>query len=458
MNKIKEKLENYNVYKNLYKICVTVVGIVILVGIYIYNQNKEYKQVVKNQYDMAFYELVGYAENVEVLLAKSLLSKSPEYTTQTLTEVWRDANLAQSYISQLPMNGDNISYTSKYLNQVSDFSYSLARKSMKNIELTEEDLKNLEMLHDYSYEMLEVLNQLETELQNGEVSWKDLNSNSSFKFAQQVSNISKDTFGNINKNLDEYEGLIYDGAFSEHMTSLEKKGLTGDDISQEDAIIKVQEFFGKENIDNVNYIGYSEGDIPCYSFEIEQKNSDTKAYIDITKKGGHIIFMTIAREVEKQNIKEDEAAKIAIDYLKEKGYDTVIKTYYLKENNALTINFAYIQNDIIVYSDLLKVKVALDNGEILGLESRGYLNCHYVREFDTPKITMEEAESKLNNNLEIKSKGLALIPTEWNSEVLCYEFKGILKEREFLIYINAITGEEQDIKMIINTPNGKLAM
>lgn len=284
MNKIKEKLQNCNVYKHLYTLSVVIVGIVILAGIYIYNQNKEYKQVVKNQYNMAFYELVGYVENVEVLLAKSLLTTSPDYSAQTLTEVWRDANLAQSYISQIPMNNEDISYTSKFLNQVSDYSYSLARKSIKDTPLTQEELDNLEELHDYSYQMLETLVQLEQDLQNDEISWQDLSAKNTFKFAQQVSNISKDTFENINKNLEEYEGLIYDGAFSEHMTSTEKKGLIGEDITQEQALEKAKEFIGSEKINDVSYIGFSEGDISCYSFEIKL-NDEQIAYIDITQKG-----------------------------------------------------------------------------------------------------------------------------------------------------------------------------
>ncbi len=64
---------------------------------------------------------------------------------------------------------------------------------------------------------------------------------------------------------------------------------------------------------------------------------------------------------------------------------------------------------------------------------------------------MEEAKSKLNPKLDISSDRLAVIPTKWNTEVFCYEFKGNINGNDFLIYINAETGEEQDILMIINT-------
>ena len=47
--------------------------------------------------------------------------------------------------------------------------------------------------------------------------------------------ISKNSFSNLEENFHEYSGLIYDGAFSEHMTSSQKKGLTGDNIDEEKA-------------------------------------------------------------------------------------------------------------------------------------------------------------------------------------------------------------------------------
>ena len=127
-------------------------------------------------------------------------------------------------------------------------------------------------------------------------------------------------------------------------------------------------------------------------------------------------------------------------------------------NKIVTINYAANQDDVILYPDLIKVKVALDNGEILGVETTGYLNNHTIRTLVEPKITIEEAKSSLNQNLQIESEGLAMIPTEWKTEILCYEFKGKVDDREFLVYINVENGREEDILIITDTPNGTLAM
>ena len=133
-------------------------------------------------------------------------------------------------------------------------------------------------------------------------------------------------------------------------------------------------------------------------------------------------------------------------------------TYYLKQNGIVTINYAYTQENVTVYPDLIKLKIALDDGEILGMETSGYLNSHTQRTFATPKISQDEARSKINKNLEITSEGMAMIPTEYQSEILCWEFKGNVEDRQFLVYINVETGKEEDVLVILDTPNGTLTM
>ena len=134
------------------------------------------------------------------------------------------------------------------------------------------------------------------------------------------------------------------------------------------------------------------------------------------------------------------------------------ETYYLKNEGILTVNYAYKQDGILVYPDLVKLKIALDDGEILGMETSGYLNNHCKRTDVKPKISKKKAKEILNKDLNIESEGLAIIPTKWKTEILCYEFKGKIKDTEYLVYINADTGKEQDILVIVNTPNGTLTM
>ena len=102
------------------------------------------------------------------------------------------------------------------------------------------------------------------ELNNGTLNWSDLMKNTEGSEITEVS-----TFDVIDENFHEFTGLIYDGAFSEHITGAEKKGLTGDDIDEETAKRKAEEFIGKDKIKETKNNGYVEnGDIPVYRFEM----------------------------------------------------------------------------------------------------------------------------------------------------------------------------------------------
>ena len=457
MNKLKDWVSRLKKGHMLSVISVFIIIIAVLITVLV-RKEQDSKQASENSYNMAFYSLVDYVENVETYLAKSLISSTPEHGAETLTNVWREANLAQSYLARLPIESQELENTEKFLNQVSDYSYSLSRKNIYNESLSDEDLKNLKDLHNYSVELENTLNQLSEDINSGRIKWNELSNKGTVAFAQQVSTQTNDSFSNLEENFHEYSGLIYDGAFSEHITSSEKKGLTGNDIDEETAKQKVSEFVGQENIKEIQSLGFSENaTIPEYNFSVKT-NLENDITISVSKKGGHIIYMNSNRTVNSEIISQEEANEKGKEFLNNKGLNNMKETYYLKQDGIATINYAYTQNDVVVYSDLVKVKVALDNGEVLGIETTGYLNNHTQRDTSKVKISKEEAKKTLNKDLEISSEGLAIIPTEYNTEILCYEFKGKVDDREFLVYINAENGREEDILIITNTPNGTLTM
>ena len=462
MSKIKQKLYDWKDRlrdRHMLTLVVTLVSIIVIMGVFIYKKQTEYRQVMENQYNMAFFELVDYVQNVENFLAKSIISTTPEHGAETLTNVWREANLASSYLAQLPISTNELANTSKFLNQVSDYSYSLSRKNIYNESLSQEELNNLKQLHEYSKELGNTLNQLSADMMDGRISWGELTKKGSVAFATEVGNISQDSFKNIEENFQRYAGLIYDGAFSEHITNIEKKGLTGENISEEQAIQVVKELIGEEKSINIESNGLIEnGDIVVYDFYCKQDDDKNIVHVSVSQKGGHVVLMNSNRDVEIEQISEEEANEKGKEFLSSHGFPNMKETYFLKQSGTVTVNYAYVQDEVIMYPDLIKLKIALDNGEVIGMETTGYLNSHYERDLAEPKIEIEEAKKTLNQNLEIMSEGLAVIPTEWRSEILCYEFKGKVDGTDFLVYINAENGREEDILVIINTPNGTLTM
>ena len=202
------------------------------------------------------------------------------------------------------------------------------------------------------------------------------------------------------------------------------------------------------------------GTIQCYTFTIvlNQENT-TPVTVAVSKKGGHLVFSNYNREVNDENLSDEQADDYAKKFLEQRGYKHLEKTYYSKESNIITFNYAYTENEVIVYPDLIKIKVALDNGDVLGVETTGFLNNHEERNVSKQGIiSKEKALENINQGLEIKAERVAIIPTEFKTEIFCWEIKGRVNDRDFLVYVNAKTGKIENVLVITEMQNGILAM
>ena len=171
-----------------------------------------------------------------------------------------------------------------------------------------------------------------------------------------------------------------------------------------------------------------------------------------------MIYYTNSRQVNEAKISEAQARTFAENFLKSRGIKNMVPTYTLKERNTLTVSFAYKEGDVIVYPDLIKVVVAMDNGQVLTYDALGYLMSHHERDLPKPKISMSEARKKLNSDLIVQEERMAVIPSDGSHERLTYEFKGEMDGEAFLVYINALTGEEERIFKLLHTPGGTLVL
>ena len=435
-----------------------VFGALSIFGVEMTNNFKRQKQASEDEYNRAMYEMVGYISNVESELAKLQITNTPKMTSTTLASIWKQSNLAKENLEELPSTQNSMSKASKYLSQVSDYSYSLLKKTTQNEKLNDEEYATIAKLYKSSQELGSIMNAIYDDLNDGRIKWDELKKVSDEKLSQSeevttVSNIQK-----IGKNFQEYEGLIYDGAFSDHLLNMQPKSLSNNEVTKDQAKDNIIKIFKEENIETLEELEDSSGTIDLYNFKLKLKNEPDIKNISITKKDGKLYLMISDRKVEEEKISMEEAESKGLEFLSSIGIDNVKENYYLKTENFAIINYAAMQNDVVLYPDLIKVKVALDTGEICSVEAQGYIFNHIKRNDITPRISIEKARNSINKNLNILSEGIAIIPTESKSEILTYEFKGKIDEREFLIYVNAKTGEEEKILLILKTEGGILTM
>lgn len=431
-----------------------------LFGAYEFQLAVKLRRQLDAQYNRAFYEMTGYVQDIEVLLAKAMLTSSTEKAADILKDIWHRAELVSTNLGQLPIQQGALVNTQKFISQVGDYAKTLTSQNVKGKTLTKEQMDTIKNLHQLAVSLNDNLDKFHGELTAGTMTWANLAGEGTRLFAKNDVEVPM-SISNIDGTFENMPTLIYDGPFSEHMTKQKALGLTGDKVTEEQAIENLGKLFGKENIRNIKKVADNKnGVIDTYNFrfELEGKKEKSIAEADVSVVGGRVVWFLYDRDVGDVELDIDKAKEIGKQFLEKSGFKSMKDTYYTEQQGIATINYAYEQDGVIVYPDLIKVKVALDNGEIVGFESKGYLMSHRERDIPEPAISMEEALQKVARKENIKSSGLAIIPTNYGSEIFCYEFKGKLDDQDFLVYINALTGEEEDILLIINSEEGILTM
>ena len=176
-----------------------------------------------------------------------------------------------------------------------------------------------------------------------------------------------------------------------------------------------------------------------------------------SRAGGYAVYMRKSREIGNYVLEHGQAVEKAKRYLERIGMSGFTETYFFTDEGVCVINFAYLDGKTVCYTDLVKVGVAMDTGEIMLYEASGYLTNHTDRAFETAAVSAEEAAETVSDRLKIRETSLALIPTKGGGEKRCYEFVCLTEDgREILVYINAVTKEEEDILILLKSDGGTL--
>lgn len=426
-----------------------------------YGLSRDREQIVtymNNNNQRAFYQLVDHVENMEVMLSKGLVSNSPSQRMMIFSDVWQESYAARETLGQIPVTGPSLTRTSTFLTQTGDYVWSLAKRFVRGDEIKAEELDKLNRLHTEAGYLAAELENIEKQAADRRLTWGEIKSKSE-DMGQDV-NVPRG-LENINRKMEDFPTLIYDGPFSDHIINRKPQSLTGSAVSRDQAGTAARRFvetgtskkFRVVNTEEVN------GIIPAYRIYLaSQQQVKPSVTVDISKKGGHTLFMLNNRVVNKAATSSDKAVSLARSFLEKRNIDNMAPTYFIEQQNTGIVIFEYEQDGILIYPDLMKVKVALDTGEIIGFEGTGFLMNHQNRRLPKAKLSEREALSKVNPDLKISSKRLAVIPRENLEEVLVYEFKGTLEEDSFIVYINAMTGDEEQILKVIETNGGPLMM
>lgn len=391
---------------------------------------EENKETLDNMYKMSYYSTLDSLSDAELKLSKLSVATSPTVQRDLLTDVRVDCELAAESLTMLSGKNGEIEKVIKFVNQLGDYSYFLAKK-LPAETLTADEKQRMDDLYEITRKVYEAFVAAGESIELGGVQ-SELDAGGELLTA----------LGELFNSTVDYPEMIYDGPFSDALITRDVKFLQGkDECTSEEAAAYLESLDSGKSI---AYIGENAGTIASYLFGFGETGS-----IQVTKTGKYIVQYADTREVGEAAHDKDKCITVADALIASFGYEDMEAVWVAEARGIVYLNYAYVKGDVVFYPDLIKVKIAQDTAEPLGLDASGYIYNHVEREVPAGVINLEDAESAVSDKITVNSRRLTVIPTEWNTEIAAYEFAGEYNGHVYYVYVDAASGEEVKVMRVI---------
>lgn len=407
------------------------VGIVLILRTDDLSETKiKYENSLKSSLEEVFYDM----RTLENDLSKLMITVNDKTATRMLSTVQMKSAACAQALSKLPVVATGVQNTLKFTNQLSSYCNTVLNNYSSDSVFPKNFDKQISEFFSTCKNVNDELAKLENSILNKEISLLEVNNGTE----------GEGIFGSIDNDILEYPSVIFDGPFSDGQERTTPK--------TEREEINVQQ--ATEHVKNLgfslNFKGEINGIVPAYLFENENFS------VQVTKKGGLLLMAISDRIIEFARLSEKEAEEKALQFAQKLNFGEVKNVWQEYYSNYAIFNFAPVIDEVVIYPDIFKVKVALDNGEIVGFEGKSYIMNNQERKFDEIKISENDAKQQLKDGFLVESARLCLISVN-EKENLCYEFFGTFNKMTFAVYISATDGNEKTSFRIISTETGKMA-
>ncbi len=410
----------------------------------------DYAIQLENVYQKNLYDLVESVNNTETKLSKILASNSSTYQKKLLAEIAQNSELAENSIASLPISQNSLADSVKFINQMGGYTQTLADQISQGKNLSSQDLSTLSKLQQSVNDMKAQINKFVKKVQqNYSILDQSFNLDGDFNnFTIEISKIKGEGV--------DYPVMIYDGPFADSTLDKTVKGLKGDTLTEQECQKEVEKCF--KNCAEISYSGEINSRFETYTYHVT--NSDSQVlFVQVSKVGGHVITVSGQGSTSgEKNITEEDAKNIALDFAKQNGVENPQIVWIESVNNHIYLNIAPTENDIILYPDLVKVKVDMASGTVIGYDATNYFINHIPRALKKTGHNANEFKSNLPKDMTVKNQRLVLAPLDYNREVICFEYECEKEGATYYFYLNAENGEEENVLKVIQTDDSSKLM
>ena len=409
--------------------------------------NENYRALAETTYRKSYYSLLYNVDGLETATNKLSVASGKATRQEFLSDMTAYATAAAENMSAFTPEETGDSKMLKFINQTGDFAKYLDDKLNKGGAITDADRKTIEDINASVGAIKSDLAALSGEVEREDFSFVEALKEKDGAFGERLAAFES-------KEID-YPSMIYDGPFSDSLEVREAKALSGDVIDEARCREIVRSMLNLGENTEVSVHNGSKSVFETYDCEVTTEQG--RVYLTIAKQGGFPVSVNYADvSPNGTHIEPTDAERYAETYVRNLGIPSMKAVWASLYENVYYINLAPDRDGVILYPDLIKVKVAADNGRIVGMESLNYIYNHTERVLAAATVTEQEAAEAISEYIALSSCRLTLVPTKGNGEALAYEFYGTKGEDKYFVYVDALTGEEMKIMRVLDGERGLL--
>ena len=396
----------------------------------------------------SMYELNSIVDNLDTNLAKARVANTRNEQVKLLSNVAIESEMAETLLERLPVDTQFTQNVTSFVNKMGDSAQSMLYSVASGKKLTDSQIATIEHMYKTNLQLKQSINELTANC-TGKEMLKAMRG--------KKDNLMLVSFGEMENNVVETPKEIHDGPFAENIKKVSAKNLAGlEEITCAQAEKLAAKYFESYNISDVKCTGEVTAEsLTCYNVTMQTKDGEMSA--QLSKQGGKVVEFNSYKDCNDKNFSVERCVDIAQDFLKALGFKNMKAVWTSENGTTCNLNFAYEQNGVVIYPDMVKVKVCEERGIVTGMEGLAYVLNHTQRELGSAKISKSDAKAVLNGGFEAEGSRLCLIPVG-GGEVLCYEFYGAYGGNDYYIYVDAATGNEVEVFTVIGTAQGKALM
>lgn len=388
----------------------------VLVGVLAYQSRRiaMLEATVEEIYHSALHQTAEEMDDLSLNMEKVLLTTDPAHAVTLLHTISQTADSVQQYLSFLPVSHQALQPAQVFANRLADYASELLPHLVDQGQLTDEERSRLT-------QHLALCSQLSSQLALAD-SAADLET---LQLSLPITTSD----------------------------AVQAKGLPLGEITQEEAIDIARQFVGDQRVTSIQTAPGTSGSLAAYGVTVQTQ--DVQLNLEVTRQGGKVLWMMpeTASFPITQSLQTCQEAAVA--FLEWQDFPPMQPVHHQVYDGLCVISLTPLQEDVLLYPDLIRVQVRMDTAEVVGLEAHSYWLNHAQRSLPQPTLTQEEAAAYIAAHADVQSSRLCLIPSG-DAEALCYEFTVAYQGETYLIYIDAQSGREVELLKTIPIENGSL--